>query len=206
MPSTIAYYFTPVSPFTYLGHERFTEIAERHHAVVHVKPIDLGKVFAVSGGLPVKQRAPQRQAYRLVELARWRDHLQVPLTLQPKYFPVAQDAACRLIVAAQQESETAAMRLAGAFMKACWAEERNLADEPTLRAIATEQGFDANALSTLAADAAIDARYQANTAEAIDRQVFGSPFYLVDGEPFWGQDRLDLLEKKLVAGASPSPH
>ena len=198
MPATIDYFFSPVSPWTYLGHERFAELAERHRAEVRVKPVDLGKVFAVSGGLPLKQRAPQRQAYRLVELARWRDHLRMPLTVQPQYFPVPQDAACRFIIAAKGESELAAMRLAGAFMKACWAEERNLADEKTLRAIATEQGFDAETLAAAAATDAVGERYAAFTAEAIDKQVFGSPTYIVDGEPFWGQDRLDFVERKLA--------
>jgi 2-hydroxychromene-2-carboxylate isomerase len=209
MPATIHYFFSPVSPWTYLGHERFAELAERNRAEIRVKPVDLGKVFAVSGGLPVKQRAPQRQAYRLIELARWRDHLRLPLSVQPKYFPVPQDAACRFIVAAQAESERAAMRLAGAFMKACWAEERNLADETTLRAIATEQGFDAHALAAAAAKDAVGERYAAFTAEAIEKEVFGSPTYIVDGEPFWGQDRLDFVERKLArekgSGSSGRP-
>jgi len=198
MPATIDYYFSPVSPWTYLGHERFAELAERHHATVRVKPVDLGKVFAVSGGLPLKQRAPQRQAYRLIELARWRDHLRLPLTVQPKYFPAPQDAACRFILAAREESELAAMRLAGACMKACWAGERDVADEATLRAIATEQGFDAAALAATAATPAVTDRYAAFTAEAIEKGVFGSPTYIVDGEPFWGQDRLDFVERKLA--------
>lgn len=199
MAHTIDYFFAPVSPWTYLGHERFAEMAEHHHADVRVKPVDLGKVFAVSGGLPLKQRAPQRQAYRLVDLARWRDALRIPLTLQPKHFPVPGDAACRYIIAAKLESELAAMRLAGAIMKACWAEERNVSDDATLRAIATEQGFDAHALGGSAATGDVDGRYAAFTAEAIEKQVFGSPTYIVDGEIFWGQDRLDFVERKLAS-------
>jgi 2-hydroxychromene-2-carboxylate isomerase len=198
MPKIVDYFLTPVSPWTYLGHARFTAILERHRVDVRVKPIDLGKVFSVSGGLPLKQRAPQRQAYRLIELARWRDFLNMPLTLQPKYFPVAQDAACLLIIAASGQSEQAAMRLSGAMMKACWVEERNLADAATLAAIATEQGLDANALAATAAGDAVRATYDGFTAEAIEKGVFGSPTYIVDGEPFWGQDRLDFLERKLA--------
>ena len=87
MSKTVDYYFSPISPWTYLGHARFADMAKRHGAAVNVKPADFGKVFPVSGGLPLAKRAPQRQAYRLVELKRFRDHLKLPLNLQPKFFP-----------------------------------------------------------------------------------------------------------------------
>src|SRR5256884_3421299 len=120
MAKVVDYYFTPVSPYTYLGHERFLEIAARHGATIAVKPVDYGRIFPVSGGLPVKQRAPQRQAYRLTELRRWRDHLALPLNLEPKYSPYAADAAALMIVAADgQHGAQTAMRLAYGIMQAC---------------------------------------------------------------------------------------
>src|SRR6266581_3685137 len=132
MPKIVDYYFTPISPFTYLGHDRLVAIAGRHSASINVKPVDFGKIFSVSGGLPLKQRAPQRQAYRMVELRRFRDHLGVPLNLEPKFFPVpTDDAALFIIAAGQQQGASAAMGLAGAILRACWAEERNIGDAQT---------------------------------------------------------------------------
>ena len=101
MPKVCEYYFAPQSPWAYLGHARFTELAKKHRVQVNVKPCDLGKVFNVSGGLPLAKRAPQRQAYRLLELRRWSYFLQIPLNVQPKFFPVHGDAAARLIIATQ---------------------------------------------------------------------------------------------------------
>src|SRR5712672_3513046 len=137
MAKLVDYYFTPVSPYTYLGHERFLEIAARHGATIAVKPVDYGRIFPVSGGLPLKQRAPQRQAYRLIELERWSKHLGKALNVKPKFFPVSPDAAAKWIIAAQAHGAGDALRLAGALLRAVWAEERDISDEPTLASIAT---------------------------------------------------------------------
>lgn len=199
MAEGIDYYLAPVSPFTYLGHERFVAIADRHGAPISVKPIDLGRVFPLSGGVPLKQRAPQRQSYRLVELARWSKHLGVPLNLQPRHFPVPAEIASKWILAVQSEQGTVgALRMTGALLRAVWAEERNIADIDTLVAIASEQGFDAKPLAERAAAPEIGERYRALTQEAIDRQVFGVPTYFYRDEPFWGQDRLDFLDRALA--------
>ncbi len=199
MTKKVDYFLAPVSPWTYLGHERFARIVADAGAQVAVKPMDLGKVFPVSGGLPLKDRAPQRQQYRLVELARWRDFLGLPLNIQPRFFPVSGDLAARSIVAADEIAGAgAAMRLAGAFLKACWAEERNIADPETARAICAEQGLDAAAVERLAGEPRIAERCAGYTREAIAAGVFGSPSYVVDGEIFWGQDRLDFLARKLA--------
>jgi len=197
MAKVIDYYFSPMSPWTYLGHARFAQMIARFGAQVNVKPADFGKVFPVSGGLPLKQRAVQRQAYRMVELRRFRDHLGVPLNLEPKYFPVATEDAALLIVAAdQQHGAQSAMRLTGAILRACWAEERNICDAQTLAQIAAEQGLDASALREGSAQARTS--YDRYTQEAIDQQVFGAPTYVYQGELFWGQDRLDFLERALA--------
>jgi 2-hydroxychromene-2-carboxylate isomerase len=198
MDKTIDYYFTPVSPFTYLGHGRFVAMAAKYGASVAVKPVDYGRIFPASGGLPLKQRAPQRQAYRLVELRRWSSRLGMPLNLQPKFFPVSGELASKWILAAEERGTDEALKLAGACLHAVWAEERNVADAETLGAIAREQGLDASALAARAASADIAERYDALTQEAIERQVFGAPTFIYRDEPFWGQDRLDFLDRALA--------
>lgn len=121
MPTTIDYYFTPQSPWTYFGHARFTQMADAAQATVRILPVDYGQIFPASGGLPLGKRAPQRQAYRLVELARFRDALGLPMNIQPRYFPVAGDDASRLITAVDLLDGTpAAMRLSGAIFAAVW--------------------------------------------------------------------------------------
>ena len=197
MSERIDYDFAPVSPWTYLGHERFTRLAQDQGAQVRVLPIDLGQVFPVSGGLPLPKRAPQRQAYRLVELQRFARHLGLPLNPQPRHFPVPADDASRLIIAVDRQDGTdAAMRLTGALLSAVWAQERNIADAAVLAEILQEQGLPAQRLQD-ARDPAVQAAYEAHTRDAIEAGVFGAPSYVVDGEIFWGQDRLDFLERRL---------
>jgi 2-hydroxychromene-2-carboxylate isomerase len=198
---TIDYFFAPQSPWTYLGHSRFTAMAAKAvaaGAVLRIKPADIGKVFAVSGGLPLAQRAAQRQAYRFLELQRFSEHLQIPLTLRPKFFPVAADPAAKLIIAVDMhDGLDAAMALAGKVFAACWAHERDIASPDTLAELLADCGLSAQRLAD-SADAATQARYDANTQEAIALQLFGAPTYVVDGVPFWGQDRLDFVERALA--------
>ena len=198
MAKLIDYYFTPVSPYTYLGHERLLEIAARHGATIAVKPVDYGRIFPVSGGLPLKQRAPQRQAYRLIELERWSKHLGKALNVKPKFFPVSPDAAAKWIIAAQARGAADALRLAGALLRAVWAEERDISDELTLASIASGVRLDPAQLVAAAASPDAASRYDALTQEAIDRQIFGAPTYVYRDEPFWGQDRLDFLDRALA--------
>jgi 2-hydroxychromene-2-carboxylate isomerase len=198
MSLTVDYYFAPNSPWTYLGHLRFWDIARAAGAAIRVLPVDLGgKVFPVSGGLPLGKRAPQRQAYRLVELKRFSDWLHAPLNLQPKYFPVAADDAARLIIAVDMHDGThAAMHITDAVLRAVWVEERNIADEATLAALLAERELPARRLDD-AHSQAVHERYEADTEAAIAAGVFGAPSYVVAGEIFWGQDRLDFLERRL---------
>jgi len=198
MTKTIDYYFTPVSPWSYFGHDRFVAIAARHGATVNVLPVDLGKVFPVSGGLPLAKRAPQRQAYRLVELARWRDYLGLPLNIQPRFAASGPDLAHRWILAAAEHGAKPALALAGAALRGRWAGERDIADPATLAEFARDAGLDAAALAERAGAPDIAARLDAITAKAIEAQVFGVPWYVCEGEPFWGQDRLDFLDRKLA--------
>jgi 2-hydroxychromene-2-carboxylate isomerase len=198
MAKTVDYYFTTASPWTYLGHRRFEQILAQRGAGVNVKPVDYGRIFPVSGGLPLKKRAPQRQAYRLVELARWRDHLGVPINLEPKFFPFSADTSVLAVIAADEShGSEKAMELASSLMRACWTEERDVGDLATVQAIAREAGLDGEKLMSDAAQAAARAKYDAYTQEAIERGVFGAPSYVIDGEIFWGQDRLDFVDRKL---------
>jgi len=197
----IDYFFSPQSPWTYLGHERFSAMTKATGARVNVLPVNLGgKVFPVSGGLPLAQRAPQRQAYRLVELQRFSAHLGIALNLHPKFFPVDDAAAARLIIAVDlHDGADAAMAITSALTRAVWAEERNIADEPTLAALLVTLGLPAQRLADAQSQAVI-ARYEADTQRAIDTGVFGAPTYVVDGEMFWGQDRLDFVQRRLARG------
>ncbi len=197
MRRTVDYFFATMSPWAYLGHERFVRIAQATGAEVRVRPMDLGKIFPLSGGLPLAKRAPQRQAYRLVELRRFSDWLKLPLTLQPKFFPVAGDPSARLVsVVAEHDGTEAALRLSGAVLAAVWAQERDIADADTLATLLRETGLDAARLAQ-SQDAAAQALADAHTQAAMDAGVFGAPSYVIDGELFWGQDRLDFVERRL---------
>ena len=191
MTLQIDYFLTPTSPWTYLGHERFAQIAKQHGASVSVKPVDYGVIFPQSGGLPLAKRAPQRQAYRLQELARWRECLGVPLNIHPKFFPADPAPAACLICAAPEDRR---MALAGDCLRAVWAEEQNIADAGVLAQIAARQGI-ADAAGAIAKG---KAAYERNTREALARQVFGAPTYVYRDELFWGQDRLDFLDRALA--------
>jgi len=201
MSLSIDYYFAPQSPYTYLGHLRFWDIARKAGAAIRVMPVDLGgKVFPVSGGLPLGKRAPQRQAYRLLELKRFSEWLHVPMKLEPKYFPVPGDDAARLIIAVDLNDGThAAMALADSILRAVWEQDRNIADEALLAALLAERELPAARLEASHSQA-VQERYEADSQAAVDAGVFGAPSYVVDGEIFWGQDRLDFLERRLKAG------
>jgi 2-hydroxychromene-2-carboxylate isomerase len=199
MPATVDYFLTPVSPFTYLGHERLRSICRSHGAAVNLRVMDLGKVFPASGGLALKDRPPQRRAYRMMELARWRDFLAVPLTLEPKHFPVPSEAASTLILAVlERHGSEAALDVAGDCLRAVWAEERDVSSTETLRDIVAARGFDAAALQAHAASAAVAALYIMHSQEAIARGVFGAPTYAIGDQLFWGQDRLDFVDRALA--------
>lgn len=199
MSLTVDYYFAPQSPWTYLGHERFHQIAKAAGASVRVLPVDLGgKVFPVTGGLPLAKRAPQRQAYRLVELKRFSDFLGRPIKLQPKYFPVNGDDAAQLIIAVDMhDGSDAALRLTGAVLRAVWVEDRNIADAGELSAMLAALGLPPRRLDD-AQSQAVHERYETDSQMAIEAGVFGAPSYVIDGEVFWGQDRLEFVERRLA--------
>jgi 2-hydroxychromene-2-carboxylate isomerase len=200
MSKTVEYFMAPASPWAYLGHQRFVAIAKKHHANIELKPADIAKVFGATGGVPVAQRPIQRQEYRLAELTRWSTYLQIPLNLHPTFFPVSGELASKLIIATQQEvGAEAGLSVAFALGRAVWAEEKNIADGDTLASIADSLGLKGKDLMAHAASDAVAADYARHTDDALAAHIFGVPWYRVDGEGYWGQDRLDFVERALMA-------
>ena len=190
------YYFSPISPWSYLGHQRLLDLAAKHGIKIDMKPIDMAQLYAASGGLPLAKRAPQRQAYRLQELQRWSDYLKMPINLQPAFFPVSGDLAAKLLISAQLAHGTeAALNLCTHIMRALWSEQKNIADEATLTALAEQAEMDGVALLKSAETASVATQYLQHTQQAIAANVFGVPWYVFEGQAYWGQDRLEFLER-----------
>ncbi len=199
MQPVISYYFTLVSPFTYLGHAEFLRIAKAYGVKIAYKPVFLGKIFPASGGVPLAQRHALRQAYRFVELERWAHQRGLPLNLRPKYFPCDITLADRVAIALGDDIES----FMPAVLAGVWAQDQNMVDESTLLGILTKAGLDAPTILAKARTEATQASYDANVGEALAAGVFGTPAYVLNGEVFWGQDRLDLLEDALKTGRPP---
>lgn len=197
MPTTIRYYYTHISPWSFLGHERLGEIAACHGATIDYVPITLGAIFPKTGGLSLPKRAPERQAYRMAELRRWPQRLGIALNLEPTHFPTDDRPAARLALAAKAQGYDIA-GLSLSLMRACWVEERDIAAHGTLRDIAVAYGLDGAALIEDAESEAGQLRLDEACQAALVDGCFGAPWYLLDGEPFWGQDRLELLEEALA--------
>jgi len=198
MSKTVDYYFSGGSPYCFLAGPRLPALAERTGATFVLKPVEGGPLMAATGGLPVKQRHPTRQAYRLAELRRWKRELAPKMNVEPKYFPVA-DRLASLTVLAALETGRDALAYVNSIMRTVWEDEGNIADPAVLRGLADAAGFDGAALLATAESGRDIPRLEANTQEAIGRGVFGLPWFVYRDEPFWGQDRLDFLEKALSA-------
>lgn len=197
---TIDYYASLNSPWGYLGSAALADVAKRCGATVNVMPMMLGAVLDRTGGLPLPKRSPERQAYRLVELARWRTRRGVQLNLQPAHFPADESLAARSVIAvnAQDGGQGGdALALATAVGKALWEEEKNIGEQAVIDDLVRAVGLDADAIRAAATQDATQAQWEANTEAAIAAGVFGAPAYVVDGELFWGQDRLEFVEEAL---------
>lgn len=198
MTITVDYYMTLTSPWTYLGSAPFVEIAKRNNVKVNIKPCKFGPIFEQTGGLPLPKRSPQRRAYRMMELRRWREVRDVPLVLEPKYFPCDDSMGTRLVIAAKLKGRDA-LKLSQELGRAVWEREETLADPDHVASAARRAGLDAAELRAGGpSDAELDALHEQFTSEALTAGVFGAPsFVLPSGEVFWGQDRLELLERTL---------
>ncbi len=199
MGGSIDYFLALSSPWTYLAGPRFRRLVEEHDLALACKPYDIMTVFRRNGTRPVGERPKPVQANRLRELARWRTCLDMPLNLHPAHFPVDPTLAGKALIAAQQAGadRDRTMRFADGCLAACWAEERDIADPATVAAVADRCGLDGAALVREADGAAADRAFQRNTQEAIDKDVFGSPTWVIGNELFWGQDRLTFLARHL---------
>jgi len=201
MPLHIDYYASLNSPWTHLGAARIEAMAMAHGASLRIFPVDFGEIFAGSGGLPLPKRSAQRQAYRLQELARWRDHLGIPIKIQPKHFPSAEmpSAAC-VIGLRETVGDAPAIKLAHRVLKAVWQDELNPGDPDTLANLIRDVGLNADAVMKLGADPQWAARRKSDTEAALARGVFGAPCYVIGDDIFWGQDRLEFVERRLARG------
>jgi len=197
----IDYYASLNSPWTHLGAARIEAMAAQHGASLRIWPVDFGAVFAASGGLPLPKRSPQRQAYRMMELPRWRDHLGIPITIQPKHFPANEKpAACCTVAVRETMGDAPAIALAHRVLKALWQEEQDTGDPATLAALIRDVGLDADAVTRLGSEPRWAERRDIDTQAALARGVFGAPSYVIGDEIFWGQDRLEFVERRLARG------
>ncbi|KXJ85335.1 thioredoxin-like protein [Microdochium bolleyi] len=199
----ITYYFSFLSLWTYLGSTRLPRLAAAHGARIIYKPMDIMKVFASSGGVAVSQRAPQRQAYRLLEMQRWSRIRGLPVVPHPRFYPADPSLAHRVLLAAIEKhghDSEAVQRFVQSGSRAVWAEERDIADPTTVMELAEAVGLEGRALLEAARGEGEEAggrwRKQEGTLtqEVIAKRYFGAPVYEYRGEPFWGQDRLEMLD------------
>lgn len=190
--SHIDYYFSTISPYTYLAGKRLEEIAAAHGTTIRYRPLDIVALFSRTGGTPPAERHPARQAYRLQELQRQSKKTGLALTLKPAFFPTNSAPSSYAIIAAQNEAGGDLAELVHGVTRAVWREEKNIAEDDVIRAALTAAGFDPSLADRGLLSGAEE--YAANLEAAVEAGVFGAPFYVVDGAThFWGQDRLDDL-------------
>lgn len=200
----IEYYFSFISLWSYIGSRRFEHLRTQHNIRVIYKPIDLLHLFSVSGGLPVKQRSPQRQAYRLLEMQRWCQIRGQPIVPHPKYYPADPSLAHRVLLAAIEElghDDAAVHEFARKGLETVWANEGDIADPTTIESVATASGLDGVRLLQRAIEEKHLAEEEVSLAqEVVYRGYFGAPVYSYKDEPFWGQDRLEMLDDVIKSG------
>ena len=199
MGRKVDFYFTMISPWVYIGDKVFNDLVAKHGLEVTYKPMGLMDVFGETGGIPPAKRHPSRQAIRWLEMQRWRDQRGVELNLKPKFWPFDFSRADRLVIAIIQAGHNPADFIS-AGTHALWVEERDLADDATLIALADGAGLDGAQLLEQSTGDDIKEHYAGLTSEAIEHGVFGSPTVILDGEVFWGQDRYDQLDAALTSG------
>ena len=202
----IDYYFYCASPFTYLGHNKICEVAERHKATLNYKPVNLSALWEVSGAVPPGQRPPVRQRQRLIELQRLAAWRGLPINVSPKHWPVDAALADRVIIALVEAGHDPRYFI-GKVLAGVWANDDDIADEAVLASYLSQVGLDAMPALKDAKTEEIAAIRERNSREAIAADAVGVPTYVLNGEPFWGQDRIELLDEALTTGRMPyRPH
>ncbi|MBU6306044.1 MAG: 2-hydroxychromene-2-carboxylate isomerase [Candidatus Fonsibacter ubiquis] len=193
----ILYFYSVASPWSYLGIKRLKEISKKYSAQIIEKPIDLvGKVFVATGGTPVPQRHISRQNYRLLELKRWGEFLNIKINQKPKFFPPKDPHLPALFCLASIDMGIN-MDFSSKVLEHLWVKENDISNIDTLKLIADDLKISFEELNKLATSDKIKKIYEANTQEAINMNIFGVPSYVYNNEIFWGQDRLELLEYSL---------
>ncbi len=190
----IDYFFSTVSPYTYLAGKRLEEMAARHGAEIAYKPLDVLALFDRTGGIRPAERHESRKVYRLQEMRRQAAKAGLAMNLKPAHWPTNPAPSSYAIISAIRAGGDVGA-LAHAFCRACWAEERNIAEDEVVRDVLAANGFDPG-LADTGMMAAADT-YAGNLNDAVERGAFGAPFYIVGDERFWGQDRLDDLDLHL---------
>ncbi|MBX6320448.1 MAG: 2-hydroxychromene-2-carboxylate isomerase [Rhodospirillaceae bacterium] len=198
MVAPIDFYFDFSSPYGYLASTQIDALAARHGRTVTWKPILLGAVFKVTGQTPLAGQ-PLRGPYHLRDFARSARRLGVPFTL-PDPFPFASLAAARAFYWLEEEDTGRARALARAVYHAAFGEGRDVRAPEAVAELGAAVGIDRVALRAAMDDPRVKERLRAEADAAIARGVFGSPFIFVDGEPFWGSDRLPQVEEWLASG------
>jgi 2-hydroxychromene-2-carboxylate isomerase len=199
MQRQIDYYFSLTSPWAYIGHALFRDIVSTYNIKVNHKPVFLADLFSESGGLPLAKRHPVRQRYRMLELQRWKDKRGLDFHFAPRHVPFNGRLADGVVIAALEAGHDPDRFLRRAYA-AVWEEQLDLADAATIARLADEAGLPGKSLIERSPAAEIGAQYEQNRQDALAADVFGSPGYVLDGEAFWGQDRLELLADALKSG------
>jgi 2-hydroxychromene-2-carboxylate isomerase len=199
MDDAIDYFFSSVSPFAWLGHRQLMSIAGKHGKKVRFRPVNLMGVWEVSGSVPLGQRTPLRQRYRLIELQRIAIMRGLHLNPRPAHFPTNPELADRTIIALTEAGRSPA-DFAFAVGEALWSKQKQIADEPVIAALLKDNGFDPVHMLELAKAEHAGLVRENNTKAAIEADAIGSPCYVYKGEPFWGQDRLDHLDQMITSG------
>ncbi len=202
MARQVDYYFSLASPWAYIGHPLFISIARQHDCTINYKPVFLGELFAETGGLPLNKRHPARQRYRMLELQRWREKRGLSFHLQPQNWPFNARLADGVVLAAMAGGHDPEPYVKAVY-PAVWERQFNLGDAAVIAGLADEAGLPGAKLVEQAGSDAITGAYEKNRDEAIAAGVFGSPAYVLDGEVFWGQDRLELLADALASKRKP---
>jgi 2-hydroxychromene-2-carboxylate isomerase len=199
MQREIDYYFSLTSPWAYIGHALFRDIVSTYNIKVNHKPVFLADLFSESGGLPLAKRHPVRQRYRMLELQRWKEKRGLDFHFTPKHVPFNGRLADGVVIAALDAGHDPDRFLRRAYA-AVWEDQLDLADAATIEKLADEAGLPGKSLIERSPAAEVGAQYEQNRQDALAADVFGSPGYVLDGEAFWGQDRLELLADALKSG------
>ena len=190
---SIEYYLSVVSPWSYLGHRRFCDIAREHSAEIQYLPIDSSILFAKTGGLALKDRSSQRKRYRMQELRRWRNRLELELNLEPQFFPTDSNLASCVIIGALEAGYNVT-ELVYELMRAVWVREEDVSETSVVVSAIERSGGSVDDLLATARNSKVQDILVQNSEQAVSKGVFGVPSYVVGEEVFWGQDRLEFLD------------